>query len=305
MRIYALIGPSGTGKSHRASMVAIEKNTEAIIDDGLLIANGRIVAGYSAKRESTRVAAVKRAIFADPDHAAAVREAITRLRLSSLLVLGTSMNMVNHIARALQLDSCPVTWIPIETVATVDERNLAQKIRLEQGKHVIPAPTMEVRKSFSGYLIDPLRFIFRRKGRSVFVEKSIVRPTYSGLGRFYISDTVITALVIHAASQYSGVSSVYRVVVQSGRAGLSITLEIGVFVPTGLFMLLEGVQNRVRQAIEDMTALSVLMLDIEAKHFTQLARPKPLGPQSDPSPGIMPSNTEGGGDLAVTRVSRG
>ncbi len=83
MRIYALIGPSGTGKSHRASMVAMEKNVEAIIDDGLLIIDGRIVAGYSAKRESTRVAAVKRAVFLDPGHAFAVREAMDNLKPDS------------------------------------------------------------------------------------------------------------------------------------------------------------------------------------------------------------------------------
>lgn len=177
MKIYALIGPSGTGKSHRASMVAIEKNAEAIIDDGLLIADGRIVAGYSAKREATRVAAVKRAIFSDPEHAASVRQAIARLNLSSLLILGTSVNMVNHIVRALHLDPDSVMWIPIETIASPEERALAQKIRREQGKHVIPAPTMEVRKSFSGYLIDPLRFIFgARVGRCLWKNRLCVRP---------------------------------------------------------------------------------------------------------------------------------
>ncbi|PSR28513.1 MAG: hypothetical protein C7B47_04925 [Sulfobacillus thermosulfidooxidans] len=303
MKIYALIGPSGTGKSHRASMVAIEKNAEAIIDDGLLIADGRIVAGYSAKREATRVAAVKRAIFSDPEHAASVRQAIARLNLSSLLILGTSVNMVNHIVRALHLDPDSVMWIPIETIASPEERALAQKIRREQGKHVIPAPTMEVRKSFSGYLIDPLRFIFRRKGRSVFVEKSIVRPTYSGLGRFYISDTVITAIVVHAARQNRDVSHVYRVVVQSTPAGVSITVELGVSRQCQLFALLEDVQTRIRQAIEEMTALNVLALDIEARHFVVKTRSETI--TSDSSAEVVPSPIERGGYHAATGIGRG
>ena len=37
IKVYAFVGPSGTGKSYRAQMVAGEKNINFIIDDGLLI----------------------------------------------------------------------------------------------------------------------------------------------------------------------------------------------------------------------------------------------------------------------------
>ncbi len=308
MRIYALIGPSGTGKSHRASMVAMEKNVEAIIDDGLLITGGRIVAGYSAKRESTRIAAVKRAIFLDPHHASEVREAMNNLQLNAVLILGTSMNMIRHITDALHLDFNAVTWIPIETVSSLEERDLAKKIRQQQGKHVIPAPTMEVRKSFSGYLIDPLRFIFNRKGRSVLVEKSIVRPTYSGLGRFYISDTVITAIVVHAACQHPGVFSVYRVTVHTTSAGLSISLEIDAISRVRLFEMLEDVQNQIRRAVEDMTALNVLVLDVEARHcWPRPAETSGTVNQEPSDKGSCDglSKNEGGGQYATARIGRG
>jgi hypothetical protein len=289
-------------------MVAMEKNVEAIIDDGLLIIDGRIVAGYSAKRESTRVAAVKRAVFLDPGHAFAVREAMDNLKPDSVLILGTSMNMVHRIANALHLDFNAITWISIETVSSEQERDLAQKIRREQGKHVIPAPTMEVRKSFSGYLIDPLRFMFHRKGRSVFVEKSIVRPTYSGLGRFYIADTVISAIVVHAARRHPCVSSVYRVAIHSAPGGLGISLEIGAISRIRLFSMLEDVQNHIRRAIEDMTALNVLVLDIEARHFTltpskiqdRLSQERTIRESCDVS-----SENGGGGQYAAARFGRG
>ena len=51
MDIYALVGPSGTGKSHRALQVAHKYEVELIIDDGLLIKGDRILAGLSAKRQ--------------------------------------------------------------------------------------------------------------------------------------------------------------------------------------------------------------------------------------------------------------
>ena len=51
MDVIALVGPSGTGKSHRALKVAKDHQADAIIDDGILIQNGKIIAGASAKTE--------------------------------------------------------------------------------------------------------------------------------------------------------------------------------------------------------------------------------------------------------------
>ena len=62
MEVVAFVGPSGTGKSHRAIGVAFDNKCDAIIDDGLLIKGTRILAGTSAKNEGNRIQAVKRAI---------------------------------------------------------------------------------------------------------------------------------------------------------------------------------------------------------------------------------------------------
>ena len=45
IKVYAFVGPSGTGKSYRAQMVASENDINFIIDDGLLIKDNEIVAG--------------------------------------------------------------------------------------------------------------------------------------------------------------------------------------------------------------------------------------------------------------------
>jgi SpoVK/Ycf46/Vps4 family AAA+-type ATPase len=50
MKVYAFVGPSGTGKSYRAQMVASEKGINFIIDDGLLIKDNQVIAGVSAKK---------------------------------------------------------------------------------------------------------------------------------------------------------------------------------------------------------------------------------------------------------------
>ena len=76
MDVIALVGPSGTGKSHRALLVANQYKADIIIDDGLLIQDDKIVAGKSAKHEKTYMGAVRVALFDDKEHRDAVAKAI-------------------------------------------------------------------------------------------------------------------------------------------------------------------------------------------------------------------------------------
>ena len=63
--VFALVGESGTGKSFRAKLLAQKYGIDIIIDDGLLIQDDKIIAGHSAKKEKTFLAAVKVALFDD------------------------------------------------------------------------------------------------------------------------------------------------------------------------------------------------------------------------------------------------
>ena len=103
MEVYALVGPSGTGKSHHATDLADEMQISFIIDDGLLIHNGRKLAGTSSKSEPTMVAAVKRAVFLDKNHAEEVKKALSKFRVKRILILGTSEHMIDRIVGALNL----------------------------------------------------------------------------------------------------------------------------------------------------------------------------------------------------------
>ena len=52
-------------------------------------------------------------------------------------------------------------------------------------------------KDFSGFLLDPLQ-IFKSKGSGndpYIAEKSIIRPTFSYIGKFTISDTVFRQII--------------------------------------------------------------------------------------------------------------
>ncbi|MEX2356641.1 MAG: Asp23/Gls24 family envelope stress response protein [Thermaerobacterales bacterium] len=267
MEVVALIGAAGTGKSHRATIIAHELEVTAIIDDGLLIQGSRILAGASAKREATKVGAVRRAIFFDAAHRAEVQSAIAGLDTGRLLVLGTSRDMVHRICDNLQLPR-PERFILIEEVATPEEIRQAKRTRRQQGKHVIPAPTFEVKRSFSGHLIDPLRFLYRsrrRDGEDLMIEKSMVRPTFSSLGRFLISENVLRAIAERAAGEIEGIGGTVRTRMITQSDGLRVDMDLAVQLGNSIPEVLRRVQRRVARMLEHMTALNILSVNVTAR----------------------------------------
>jgi hypothetical protein len=143
--------------------VARERGIEFLIDDGLLIRGNQIIAGSSAKRESTKIGSIKRALFTDENHANEVKRAIEMYKPDGILILGTSDGMVETIAKRIGLSGIDEK-VYIQEVASEYEINQSLMTRREQGKHVIPVPTFEIKKDFSGYFLDPLQ-IFKRKGK--------------------------------------------------------------------------------------------------------------------------------------------
>jgi uncharacterized alkaline shock family protein YloU len=272
MEVTALIGPAGTGKSHRASFVAQAHGLSYIIDDGLLIREGHILAGQSAKKEASAMAAVRRAIFADPAHAAEVRAALAAERPTGVLVLGTSLAMVHRIVDALDLPR-PDKVIQITDIASEEEIRRARRIRRVEGKHVIPAPTFEVRKSFSGYLVDPLRLFARDLARpgagTRVIEKSMVRPTFNALGRFFIADTVVAAIAERACLEVPGVLEARRGRVDMQSGGVFIAVDLTLRLGTHLPAVLRAAQARAKAVVEETTALNVLGLDVVARRVAE------------------------------------
>ena len=87
MKTYAFVGPSGTGKSYRAQMVANEKNIKYIIDDGLLISGNEVIAGISAKKAPTKIETVRNALFQSEDKRKEIQKAIKKYKPESILIL--------------------------------------------------------------------------------------------------------------------------------------------------------------------------------------------------------------------------
>ena len=276
MEVYALIGASGTGKSHNANSVLQEYGIDMMIDDGLLIRDGKKMAGSSAKAEETTVGAVKRAIFHDPLHAAEVRERIAQLQPKKILILGTSEKMIDKITAALNLP--PVkNKIFIQDIVTPEQIKLAQSMRRE-GKHVIPLPSIEVKKDLPNYWIDSIRsFVTKKnkdkgKGRDKEVDndksrvssedKCIVRPRFSQLGRLTISENAIEQIVRHNLLMQGEFDSNAKIHVDMNDFGVSIYCEMKIKFGIPMQQAVEQFQIQTIRDLDEMTNLSVGRIDV-------------------------------------------
>lgn len=267
MKTAALYGKSGTGKSHRAAEIIRKKNIEAIIDDGLLIMNNKVLAGKSAKKEKTKIESCKRALFFDENHAKSVREAIEKSGIKSILVLGTSAKMVDRISEILEI--APVSeYINIEDIQTKEELETARIMRTEQGKHIIPVTTVEIKKDFSGYFLHPIRTLKYNYGKKeILSDKTVIRPTYSYLGEYFVSDNVIAQIIRHGALCEKGVKKVTSITVESTPDGVFTKFSLSVAYGVNIPKLCDAVIKRVTADIDKMTALNVSRVEAAVKEI--------------------------------------
>ena len=265
-KVYAFVGPSGTGKSYRAQMVANENDIHYIIDDGLLIHDNDVIAGNSAKKAPTKIETVKKAIFIDEADRKAMKEAIKKYKPESILILGTSDDMVEKIATNIGL-SVPEKTVYIHEVATDEEMEKAKRIRTTEGKHVIPVPTFEIKRDFSGYILDPLQ-IFKINGKNqepYISEKSIIRPTFSYLGNFKISDTVFRQIAEYVAKKTEGIHRLSRVRVENTISGMIIYMEVYVVYGYNIVNVLREFKQKTKKEIERLTTMNVQEVSVMAK----------------------------------------
>ncbi|MCH4891293.1 Asp23/Gls24 family envelope stress response protein [Acidaminobacter sp. JC074] len=269
MKVFALVGKSGTGKSYKAMNVCRERHIKYLIDDGILISGQRKIIGSSAKREQTKVAAVKRAIFHHEDPRIEMRDKIKEINPDKLMIIGTSEKMVHQIARNLEID--PIDEIiMIEDVSTEAEIETAKFHRMHYGKHVIPLPTVEVKKDFSGYFLDTLKIFSRVFGRSdKIIEKSVVRPTFSQIGQYTISNKTLIQIVSQSIKLTEGVEKYTKIRINKKPEGLKVEVDLIIKFGYHINKTAEKVLFDIKKHLEMMTQMNVINIDIHVKsvHF--------------------------------------
>ena len=273
--VYALVGESGTGKSFRSKLLAEKYGIDSIIDDGLLIQNDKILAGHSAKREKTYMGAVRVALFDDKEHRDEIARALKKAHIKKILILGTSEKMVLKIAMRLQLPQ-PQKIIRIEDIATREEIEKAIKSRQVEGKHVIPVPSIEIKRNYPQIFSNSIKVFFRKnklfakknQNDGKLFEKSIVQPEFSKKGRIEISEAALTQMVMHCVSECDEAVRVKKMTIKTDSRGYRIIILIDVPFGTQLTGKIHKLQQYIIDKIESYTGILIEEVSIVIDKIT-------------------------------------
>lgn len=191
--VTAFVGAAGTGKSQRASQVARQHAIDFVIDDGLVVSKGQIMAGKSAKSEKNLVRAIRRAIFEYPAHRAEVAEFLASHAPCRVMIIATSVSMMEKIVKKLELNP-PSKIIDITEVASNEEIHNALKERREKKQHVVPVSRTQIQRNFAGKLVSQLKDLFKSRDRQD-DSRTVVKPPFSFDGRVTIEEEAIVAMI--------------------------------------------------------------------------------------------------------------
>ena len=116
-------------------------------------------------------------------------------------------------------------------------------------------------------MLDPLQ-IFKSKGKGqkpYISEKSIIRPTFSYMGKFTISDLVFRQILEYLAQKTPAIHKILRTRVENYGEGAKIYMEVSIVYG---FNVVEGLNNfkeKSKKEIETLTAMNVVELEVVAK----------------------------------------
>ena len=262
----------GTGKSYRAQKIAYDNNIETIIDDGLLIKGSRVIEGVSAKTAKTKVQTVKAALFSTEKEQERIRNSIKKERIKSILILGTSDEMVKRIQENLRLPKIEKT-IYIQDVSTKEEMEEAVRIRRTEGKHIVPVPTFEIKKDFSGILLDPFQILKRGKKKdkkknkkeNAGVERSVIRPAFSYFGKYTIKDKVFKDIIRLVCDRIKGITEISTIRIDKAQNSNDIEISMNMEIAYGynISEMAEEMKIQSKKELEYMTSVNISMVNVK------------------------------------------
>ena len=262
MEIFALIGGSGTGKSYKALLVAHKYNINYIIDDGLLIRKDKILAGYSAKKEKNRIQAIRRAIFEETTHAQEVMEAIKKTKPAKILVIGTSVRMIDKIIKTLGLPPFK-RILKIEDISTEKEIEDAKLSRLKEGRHVIPLPGIEVQRKFPVNILESLEIFYKRRYSNKKIgERVIVRPPFSYYGKLYVSENAILDIIVYTLKDFKEVVELGKSQINIQDEGILVNINLVLRYGENIPSVGLKIQENLKRELEYITGINVNLINI-------------------------------------------
>ena len=266
IEIYAFVGPAGTGKSHRATHVAKQNGIDFIIDDGLVISHGRILAGRSAKSEINRVRAIKRAIFEFPEHRDEVVDYLAKHTPQKLMILATSTGMVDKITARLGLSS-PTRIIYITDIATDAEIEAALRERREKKQHVVPAAKAQIQQNFAGKLVSQIRSFFKGRDKEE-GRNTIVKPLFSFNGKVTIEPAAILEMCRRLLELGDHVQKIREIDLETFDDKIELNVELDLKIGNmSALAIAKALQRKMRMGLSYFTGMDIRQVNIRVNEI--------------------------------------
>ena len=264
IQVYAFIGPAGTGKSHRATHVAKQNGIDFIIDDGLVISRGRIMAGRSAKSEINRLRAIKRAIFEYPEHREEVIRYLTKHPPEKIMILATSEGMIEKIISRLGLNM-PAKIIEITDIATSTEIEAALRERREKKQHVVPVAKAQIQQNFAGKLVSQIKGFFKGRDDS---KNTIVKPLFSFNGKVTIESEAILEMCRRILEQGGHVRKIRELDLDTEDDKIELNIEVDLNLgKMSALSIAKTLQRRMRSCLSYFTGMEIRRVNIRVNEI--------------------------------------
>ena len=265
IEVYAFVGPAGTGKSHRATHVARQNGIDFIIDDGLVISRGRILAGRSAKSEINRLRAIRRAVFEFPEHRDEVIRYLTKHPPEKIMILATSEAMIEKITSRLGLNA-PVKVIDITDIATPDEIQAALWERREKKQHVVPVAKAQIQHNFAGKLVSQIKGFF--KGRDKDDRNTIVKPLFSFNGKVTIEAGAILEMSRKLLELREHVRKIREIDLETFDDKIELNIEIDLNLGgRSALSIARTLQKKLRMGLSYFTGMDIRKVNIRVNEI--------------------------------------
>ncbi len=193
--------------------------------------------------------------------------ALQKSNFKKILIIGTSVKMVNKIASRLKLPE-PEKIFKIEDLASKDEIETAMRIRNSEGKHVIPVPTIEITRTYPQFVYDSMRIFFKNKipspwKKKKMYEKTIVRPEFGKRGKITMSEAAVTQMVVHCLDEFDDTIKVKKVLIKNEPEGYNLNVKLRVPIKLQVSGTLSELQTYIAESLERYGGMIINQVNIE------------------------------------------
>lgn len=184
--------------------------------------------------------------------------------------------MIEKICYSLELP-LPLKTISIEDIATREEIEAAQHDRSKHGRHVIPLPVIEVTQSYPKMLAESLTVWLHRRwrlfGSRRMVEKSVVRPRFSGRGEVTVSEAALSQMIHHCIAEYAPEFKVLKIRIFQRSTGCMIKVALAVPLDDGVSPSLQRLHDYIMSEVERFGGIWIAKLLLSVESITRRTHP--------------------------------